>query len=196
MGYSTEFTGTVSVDPPLNGPEMAYLRKFAQSRRYQCSGGPYHVETDGDWNRHSGCTAINTNQEPSGQPGLWCKWEPTEDGTGIEWNGVEKFYDADAWMRYLIDHFLRRAAYASDSGGGRFRHFTFNHVIDGRIEAQGEDPDDRWTLVVENNSVSVVKYPTLAERMDSDAAIRAAFETLKEARVTVKQYAEAIGEDY
>jgi hypothetical protein len=41
------------------------------------------------------------NQPPARQPGLWCNWEPTEDGTTIKWNGKEKFYDSKEWMTYL-----------------------------------------------------------------------------------------------
>ena len=33
MGYTTEFDGSVSISPPLNADEIAYLRKFAASRR-------------------------------------------------------------------------------------------------------------------------------------------------------------------
>jgi hypothetical protein len=32
MGYTTEFAGSVSISPPLNAHEIAYLRKFAASR--------------------------------------------------------------------------------------------------------------------------------------------------------------------
>jgi len=27
------------------------------------------------------------------QPGLWCQWIPSDDGTAIEWDGGEKFYE-------------------------------------------------------------------------------------------------------
>lgn len=196
MGYQTEFTGHVTVEPPLNGPEMAFLRQFANSRRYQCSEGPFHVATGGDPNRHVGCQPIATNTAPSGQPGLWCSWVPTDDGLGIEWSGMEKFYDADEWMAYLIDNFLRPDADANVSDDDQFKHFTFNHIVNGRIEAQGEDADDRWTLVVKDNIVSKVPYPTIADRMASSTDLAAAFETLKAAGVTVEQYAKQTGQDY
>lgn len=67
-------------------------------------------------------------------------------------------------MTYLIDTFLKPGAtvqkelatpvfgrvYADD-----LRHFTFDHQVNGVIEAQGENDDDRWDLVVQNNTVSV-----------------------------------------
>lgn len=205
MGYTTKFDGHVTVDPPLNGPEMDYLRRFADSRRYQCTAGPYHAVIDGDLNRHAGCMPIATSSEPAGQPGLWCSWVPTQDGSGIEWDGMEKFYNSAAWMRYLIDAFLESGAglqwEMKDPIEGRvydpaFQHFTFNHTVNGRIEAQGDSDDDRWTLVVVDNVVSEVMKPTLAERLNDDADLRAAFKRLMEAGVTVGQYARMTGQDY
>lgn len=70
-------------------------------------------------------------------PGNYCQWEPTHDGTALGWDGGEKFYHSVEWMEYLIKMFLRS-----------------NHVLNGVIDAQGEDMDDRWRLVVKNNVVT------------------------------------------
>ena len=45
MGYTTEFGygGSVSISPPLNAHEIAYLREFAASRRMDRTRGPYFV---------------------------------------------------------------------------------------------------------------------------------------------------------
>jgi hypothetical protein len=47
MGYTTEFDGSVSISPPLNAHEIAYLRKFAASRRMDRARGPYFVDGSG-----------------------------------------------------------------------------------------------------------------------------------------------------
>jgi len=60
-------------------------------------------------------------------------------------------------MVYLIDHFLKPGAEASKTGSKLFEQFTFDHVVNGQIEAQGEDPDDRWALIVKDNKVSVAQ---------------------------------------
>jgi hypothetical protein len=73
----------------------------------------------------------------------------------ITWDGHEKFHDAAEWIGYLIEHFLRRDACAQASGDPQFRGFTFDHVLNGRVLVQGEDPRDRWTLVVADNDVLV-----------------------------------------
>lgn len=177
MGYSTSFTGHVTVTPPLNGPEMDYLRRFANK----------------------------DHRKDSGMPGYHCDWVPTDDGLGIQWSGMEKFYDSVEWMQYLIDTFLKPGSTLSTellapvevrTYDPAFGYFTFDHVVSGRIEAQGDDADDRWTLAVVDNVASQVKYPTLAEWMTTGMPLAAAFETLKSAGVTVSQYANVIGEPY
>ncbi|MFD3999921.1 hypothetical protein [Streptomyces rubiginosohelvolus] len=148
MGYSTEFTGYVTVSPPLNPAEIAYLDQFSDTRRMNRPAGPYATTDD----IYADLGFEGYNRPPEGQPGLWCNWEPTRDGTAIKWNGVEKFYDADAWMAYLIDHFLQPGGKAQGHPG--FEDFTFDHVVNGEIKAQGEDPDDTWTLHVTSNAVT------------------------------------------
>lgn len=146
MGYTTEFTSRVNITPPLNPQEIAYLIAFANTRHNKRKGGPYAVSMDAH-----GPDVIN-DRDHDGKPGYWCNWVPTADGAGIEWNGVEKFYDADAWMQYLVDHFLMPGGHAQ--GRPEFEQFTFDHAVSGVIHAQGEDPADRWELIVEDNKVS------------------------------------------
>ena len=164
MGYTTEFWGEASVSPPLNAAEVEYLNKFAGTRRMRRHSGAYTVEdnlpaldpTDswGDYlgQRHT-VDVIDYNNPPQGQPGLWCQWEVDSDGAFIRWNGSEKFYHATEWMEYIICHFLRDGAYAGESRDPQFADFTFDHVVNGIIEAQGEDPDDRWRIEIFDNSV-------------------------------------------
>jgi hypothetical protein len=150
MGYSTDFTGSVTVEPALNPVEIAFLAEFSRSRRHWRPEGPYSTKhysggSDlGDWRRY--------NQSPDGQPSLWCDWVATADGAAIEWNGQEKFHDAQIWMAYLIDHFLRAGAHAIPHLG--FEGFTFDHVVNGTIHAEGEDREDVWDLVVTDNVVT------------------------------------------
>lgn len=163
MGYSTDYTGSVTVTPPLNPHEITYLREFSESRRVNRPEGPYVV--DG-----RDINARDERQCPE-QPSVWCDWVATHDGAGIEWDGVEKFYNGDLWMTYLIDTFLKPGATVqrelADPVPGRkypdaFQHFTFDHQVSGVIEAQGDQPDDRWDLVVQDNTVSVKRYDVTA----------------------------------
>ncbi|MEU8927085.1 hypothetical protein AB0D10_40235 [Kitasatospora sp. NPDC048545] len=152
MGYTTTFTGRIAVEPPLGAQEIAYLRKFAHTRRMDRANGPYHVGGTGFAGQGHDADIRDFNKPPAGQPGLWCKWEPTDDGAAIEWNGCEKFYDSSEWMAYLIDHFLKPGARARGEAG--FEGFTFDHVLNGVIDAQGEEAWDTWQLTVRDNEVS------------------------------------------
>lgn len=163
MGYTTDFDGEVRIDPPLNPEEIAYLRKFAGSRRMLRDLGPYFTDGSGLFGQGDDPDIRDHNSPPTGQPGLWCHWVPSDDGSGIGWDGTEKFYDAETWMTYLIDTFLKPGAavqteLASPVEGRHypdaFARFTFDHVLSGVIDAQGEDPEDRWRLVVEDNAVT------------------------------------------
>lgn len=60
-------------------------------------------------------------------------------------------------MAYLVDHFLAPGAAASRASAdvaAYFVEFTFAHVLNGEIDAQGEEYDDHWRLIVRDNVVS------------------------------------------
>lgn len=149
MGYTTEFEGSISVDPPLSAEEIEFLTKFAGTRRMYRTKGPYFVHGSGYAGQGEDDDILNHNRPPAGQPELWCKWVPTEDGAAIEWSGEEKFYKSAEWMKYLIDHFIGSSPLAKSE-----LPFLQGHVCNGYIDAQGEETSDRWRLFVVNNVVS------------------------------------------
>lgn len=83
-------------------------------------------------------------------PGIWCHWVALGN-SGICWNECEKFYSSAEWMKHIIDNILAPKGY----------------TLNGEIEAQGEDPEDRWRLVVKDNKVfrqeAEVKFLPLEE---------------------------------
>lgn len=153
MGYTTTFEGEVAISPPLNEAEIAYLKAFNESRRMDRAKGPYHAEPGDNHGQNNAEDVRDYNSPPEGQPGLWCQWVPTDDGTAIEWDGGEKFYDSPEWMAYIIKHFLKPDCLAKDA----LPFLQANHVCNGSIEAQGEDSDDRWQLAVVNNAVTTAQ---------------------------------------
>jgi len=150
MGYTTTFEGHIEVTPPLNAAEVEYLTQFCNTRRMLCTQGPYYVSRAGFQGQDPGPGILDYNRPPDGQPGLWCHWQPTSDGTKIVWDGGEKFYDSPSWMSYIIRHFIGNKPLAAD----KFPFLT-GHVCKGHITAQGEDHDDNWELTVANNTVTV-----------------------------------------
>ncbi len=160
MGYSTSFTGQFNLDKPLSPEHLAYLLAFSETRRV-CrnadvaeslpdelraaaelpigNDGAYFVGKNANDTRDESITDYNS--PPRGQPGLWCNWIPTDDGENIVWNGMEKFYDYEEWLAYLCTNFFARWGYK----------------LNGRVEWQGDDPDDKGVLVVEDNKTKA-KY--------------------------------------
>jgi hypothetical protein len=176
MGYTTDFTGRFEFDKPLTAAQVAYLKQFSETRRIKrdaeitatrpdplrmavglpvgIEGGLFvgalglagqEVEPKAARFAHEsspvGVDVIDSNDPPDGQPGLWCNWTATDDGMGLEWNGTEKFYRYNEWLEYLIANVFR----------------PWGVTLSGEVKWQGEDPDDRGTIYVENNEVEAVE---------------------------------------
>ena len=111
---------------------------------------------------------INYNRPPVGQPGLWCKWQPSEDNRSIEWDQSEKFYDYIDWIKYIIHHFLK----------------PWQYVLNGKVQWVGE-MGDKGTICIENNCVEVsyddsdVDPDEVAEMQDDIAKAVQDLENLK-----------------
>lgn len=174
MGYTTEFKGRFTLDKPLSQEQADYLRQFNETRRMRRNahkvekladpkriavglplGGPeapYFVGGLGFAGQENDASVLDHNSPPNGQPGLWCQWVPTEDRTGIEWDGGEKFYDYEEWIQYLIDHFLKPWGYA----------------LTGRVSWRGESFDDRGVLVATGDKVEAKKGKPEPEEDDGE----------------------------
>lgn len=160
MSYTTHFWGKVTLDPPLNDAEIAFLHAWKETRHEG-------RDTPGLWNRDESEGGFKFR-------GVWCQWVPTSDGTALEWNGEEKFYEADGWMRYLIDQLLKPGAAASTSGGEQYAGFSFDHTANGVVFAEAEPEGfgmfDVWRLDVVDGVVSKTTYdvPHLDWREDQE----------------------------
>jgi hypothetical protein len=165
MGYHTDFNGQFDLNKPLKPEHMAYLCAFNQSRRMKRNAsvtealsdpyrndanlpvgidGGYFVGTAGWDNGNTGGQShtpdvLEYNYPPKGQPGLWCQWVPTGDGTAITWDEGEKFYDYVEWIEYLVSNFLKPWGYS----------------LNGEVEWFGEDRNDMGRIVISDNIVEV-----------------------------------------
>jgi len=102
--------------------------------------GGYFVGADGFAGQDHHTSVKDYNEPPAGQPGLWCRWVPNEDGSALVWDEVEKFYYYVEWIEYLIEHFLR----------------PWGLILDGEMTWQGEEDSDRGTLRIRNNVVEAI----------------------------------------
>jgi len=163
MGYTTNFEGTFLLDRPLAPEHRRYLSKFSETRRMrrneartatrpdpirEAAGlpvgldGGYFVGAKEYAGQEDSPDILAYNDSPRGQPGLWCKWEPTDEDEipGIRWSGAEKFYDYTEWLEYLIQHFLK----------------PWGYTLNGKVAWEGEDSSDSGILHVKNNVVRAV----------------------------------------
>lgn len=143
MGYTTDFVGSFKITPALSNHDKEFLVKFAETRRMKRNiegygvDGEFYVDGGGSFWQDRDETVVDYNQPPSTQPGLWCQWVPSEDGTELMWDGNEKFYNYVEWLEYLIKSILSPRGYK----------------VNGEVEWQGEERDDRGMIVVNDNTV-------------------------------------------
>jgi hypothetical protein len=78
---------------------------------------------------------------------------PCPHGSCLVWDGREKFYAGQAWLQYLIDHFLRREARAQTGGDSPFSKFSFDHEMNGVIVGEHQDSRELF-LWVEQSEVT------------------------------------------
>ncbi|MDP9904740.1 hypothetical protein [Arthrobacter bambusae] len=157
MGYNTYFSGTLTVTPPLNEHERAYLEDFAGTRQTDPDHGPLVV--DKSW-------SFGGNTPHDGKPEIWCHWVADDDGN-LVWDEGEKTYNHDQWLVWIIEHLFgpESRAYVGEhlNNDPRLVHFTHDHVVDGIVEARGEDFDDMWRIKAVHNVVKVqhpeIVYP-------------------------------------
>lgn len=157
MGYSTDFSGSLTIEPPLNQVEIDFLQKFAETRHMDREQGPHFIDGNGDFGSFSlkGTNGVRDHNSPdASQPSLYCNWIPSEFGDELEWNGSEKTYESENWIKYLIEHFLKPGCLAKDA----LPFLQANHVLNGVIEAQGEDNADHWAMRVTDNVMQIGSY--------------------------------------
>lgn len=78
MGYTTEFRGKFTIDPPLTNDEAEELNGFCSIR-------------------HEGASDVGIT--------IWCDWQFTT--TTMSWNGTEKSYAMDEWAKWLLQNKLQ-----------------------------------------------------------------------------------------
>lgn len=154
MGYTTDFDGSVEIVPPLSEKEIKYINAFNDTRRMDRENGPYYVGGGGMCGQDHEADIGDYNSPDASQPGLWCGWRTNEEGTVIEWDGGEKFYNSAEWMQYIIDHFIGANPLAKLNNPEHF-DFLQGHTVNGDIYAQGEESDDVWKLEVVDGVVTV-----------------------------------------
>ena len=151
MGYTTEFEGSIKIQPPLNETEVKYIKKLNETRRMQRGNGPYFVGGSGEFGQGKDTDITDYNKPDRTQPSLWCGWTVSDDGSELFWDGAEKAYYMAEWLDYIIAHFLDKKPIAKEIN--EHFHFLQGHDLSGTVMARGEEMEDLWQIDVEANKV-------------------------------------------
>lgn len=116
MGYTTQFSGTFKIEPPLSPAQVTEVNEFCEERH---------------------------ERPTSNYPSIWCDYEVSPDGTQIGWNGSEKSYEMAEWLLYLIERFFRPWKRKLD-GKMRARGEDFDDVWTLFCEANVVTRKDGW----------------------------------------------------
>lgn len=172
MGYSTDFEGEFTIDPPLTEAQTAYLKQFSDTRRMKRDpekaaklpdpireavgfslgdDAEFFVAGAGFRGQDRDDSVVEYNNKPSTQPGLWCQWEPSDDGSKLRWNGAEKFYCYVEWLEYINENFLK----------------IWGRKITGAVSWQGERSSDFGLLTVGEVGVHVLPGVRASDTLES-----------------------------
>jgi len=169
MGYTTDFEGRFSIRPSMKPEHIAYINRFAHTRRMKRDAelsvqrpdpiriaaglpignqGGYFVGADGDYGQEgmfgsstNPSDVMDHNGPPHGQPGLWCKWEILQSGGGHQ---------------YLVWNGMEKFYGYVEWLNYLIAHFfePWGYHLDGTMLYQGEEPRDRGCIGVIDNKVS------------------------------------------
>jgi len=114
MGYNTEFAGQFDITPRLTLDQYNELCDLNED----CTG----------------------KKRKTDAPDSYCQWRPSRDGLHLEYDGNEKFYDYEEWLRHVVDQYLR----------------PWGIELTGSVEWRGEDFDDRGVLTVVGGKVKAI----------------------------------------
>lgn len=161
MGYSTEFYGSLQFSTPLNEAQVQYIQSFSETRRMKRNpdladkmpnqkrlavnlpigrDGGYFTGSEEDMGQTRDSSVVEYNFPPGNQPGLWCQWTVSDDGTELVWNEAEKFYSYVEWLQYMIDNFFT----------------PWGAKLNGSIDWEGEERGDTGTIKVVDSVITVL----------------------------------------
>jgi hypothetical protein len=128
MGYCTTFKGKLSFKHEATAKQLAELNKYLGADRRDLGYGP-KIGVESDAQRRA-----FYQDGKYGQYWYHIDLALTEDYSGLEWSGADKTYDLEHIVNWLTD---------------KMREQWPDFELEGRLQAQGEDMEDRWELVME-----------------------------------------------
>jgi hypothetical protein len=146
MGYTTDFEGSMTITPALEPQQVAFINALMETRRMARNvdesiygdQGEFYIGK-GNGGQDNELNIADYNHAPRTQPGLWCNWVISEDGTELAWDGGEKFYDYTEWIEYMITKIF----------------MPLDRKLEGEIMYSGEDCSDAGKIVARDNKICI-----------------------------------------
>ena len=153
MGLHTSYLGHVRITPALNSDEIEFFRAFNETRHHGDDDAPLRTVQHPAENDRTGDVGAFNRAAP-GMPGLWCPWTCCGTGCCLHWDGVEKPYQPQEWLEYLIDTFLRPGAVLHGDASALEVGLTFDHVLTGMLVGERRETAELFALEVRDNVVT------------------------------------------
>jgi hypothetical protein len=149
MGLHTSYLGHIAIEPPLSPEETEFVRSFGRTRHWD--SGETGVRLAAHPSDNDEYDDIDAYNRPApGMPGLWCPWTVCKDGCCLNWDGIEKPYDADRWLEYLIDTFLAAGGSVAGTDVATKHGLTCDHLLDGVVVGERHETGELFALEVVN----------------------------------------------
>lgn len=144
MGTTTFFKGDFKLNKKLDASTQAFINKLARSERLARHINPYKYGLQGEFyvanevfSEYVGEGEVIGQHPPATQAGLWCQWVVNEEGTAIQWDNGEKFYNSAYWISYILHRILIPRGY----------------TLEGIVNA--ESPDERYHIIIAGGKIKV-----------------------------------------
>lgn len=182
MGCYIDIHGRLELNRKLDDETYELLYKLSKTRRMARStselkkmgfDGNYGVQgeffVDEDKIEGDDTSILDHNCPPATQPDLWCKWVPTEDRLGIEWNGMENFINYKAWLKYISEQILLPRSYTISGevevvGPAYFDHNLLSITSKKRTvnikESRYPDVSEVYNVKIEKSAEELLEIPS------------------------------------
>jgi hypothetical protein len=154
MGLHTTYVGHVTIEPALSAQEVDVVRGVNRTRHWHHPEGALRIAAHPADDEPVEGDVATSNRPARGAPGLWCPWTACERGHCLHWDGAEKPYQGEGWLRWLIDVLLRPNAHVADTSWARERGLTCDHRLDGMLVGERQETVELFALEVAGNDVT------------------------------------------
>lgn len=125
IGYNTDLYGSIDFDKALTDEQAAEFQEF--------------------------CNKDHRNESYSPSYGYWCQYELQPGNQSFAWDGGEKFYNYEEWIKILIEQLFK----------------PWGITLNGVMQWSGEEADDNGYIYVTNNEVTSINTSEYIQHLEA-----------------------------